>query len=474
MSQLLGHGALAVLAYSLFIQVALLVHAVAAAAELRRARAETSDDALDDAYSAHEPQRVSILMPAYNEEPVIVAAVISALANEWPDLEVIVVNDGSTDATFATLEDAFDLHVLADWPVFVEPAVGALVRRVARSRTDPRLVVIDKESGGAKAAALNTALAIASGDWVLAMDGDEVLDPDVIGRCMTAVRASDGNPVAVGGSVLPVNASTFVDGRVDGRVPSAWLTGCQTVEYLRAFVVGRAGMGALDAVAMISGAFGLFRTDIARAVGGWQVGHLGEDLDFTIRVHRHLATSREPYEVLQVPEAVVWTEVPSRVAALRSQRQRWHRGLTAALGDHAGVMFRRPYGRLGTVGIPNLVAVEWFAPLVETFGVVLAVYAAATGALNVTVAAGLFLAAVGVGIIATLLAVHLEGRRFGWFHSPGDTARLVGWAVIEPLGFRQLTVLWRVESLIRRGRGWGEQTRSAAWLDSDEDQPSVA
>ena len=137
-------------------------------------------------------------------------------------------------------------------------------------------------------------------------------------------------------------------------MPRTWLERIQVVEYLRAFLLGRAGWSRLRALLIISGAFGVFRRDILVEIGGFDPTCIGEDAELVTRLHHHLRDERRPYEIVFVAEPVCWTEVPSTRAALASQRRRWSRGLVEVLWTHRRMIGNPRYGRVGIFVLPVL------------------------------------------------------------------------------------------------------------------------
>ena len=162
---------------------------------------------------------------------------------------------------------------------------------------------------------------------------------------------------------------TVKDGRVnDARVPRRFLPGIQEVEYLRAFLFGRLGWNRLGGSLVISGAFGLFRKEYLHAIGGYQTRSVVEDMDLVIRLHRHLRQHKIRYEIPFIPDPVAWTEVPESGRILARQRERWHRGLIAAMWQYKGMLFNPRYGRVGLIAMPFFTFGEMIAPLIEVMG----------------------------------------------------------------------------------------------------------
>jgi cellulose synthase/poly-beta-1,6-N-acetylglucosamine synthase-like glycosyltransferase len=234
----------------------------------------------------------------------------------------------------------------------------------------------------------------------------------------------------------------------------------QILEYIRNFLASRPGWSWMNAVPIVSGAFGIWKKSVIVEVGGLTEGHLGEDMDLTMRVHRHLLDQGVPYRIVYEPAAVLWTEVPDTLRVLRRQRIRWHRGLMRAVRDFRGMTFNPRYRQMGMVIWPGFVLFEYLAPIVEFIGWFVVPTAWFLGALNTTALVWLLLIALGMGLLNSLLALLLD-ESFGYFNSGADTSRLIAVAVIENFGLRQMTVLWRIRALLG-GKGtqaWGNMER---------------
>lgn len=402
---------------------------------------------------------ISVLVPAYNEQSTIVPSVLSFLTLEYPSLEVVVVNDGSTDRTMELLIAAYELYETPGAYPHVVPT--AEVRGYYRSRVYSKLTVLDKANGG-KGDSLNAALNAARFRYVLAVDADTLVERDALLRLARPFLL--GKPVAaVGGTVRVVNGSTVTHGivikpRIDGR----WLPGIQTVEYLRAFLFGRLGWNRLGGSLIVSGAFGLFKQEHLQAIGGYDTGSVTEDMDVVVRLHKHLRATGSHDTVQFVPDPVAWTEVPVTLSGLYRQRERWQRGLIATLIAHRDVCFNPRYGRLGFVAYPFFFFGEMLAPLIELLG-----YTAFGLSLLLGIAdpafAGLFLlVSVGFGFLLSLWATVLEEVSFRRYSSARDFLLLVWFSLIESLGYRQLTILFRLQSywkFLRGDRRWGAMER---------------
>ena len=285
MTRLVNNLLSVVLLYSLAYFGCVLLFGVLSVRSLRRRRAGNRAEPRRVAERDDAPG-ISLIMPAYNEEVVIVETVRSALANHYPTIEVIVVSDGSKDRTVAVCVEAFDLIKVPSSPQ-PGPIPTKDVRAVYRSQGLPSIVVVDKGPSGAKADGSNCGLNFAQMPWVGVMDADELIDPDALVHAMTEVLYTPGNVVACGVTLLPSNEATVENGRVVASpVPRNYWVGCQLIEYLNSYLVAKPGMNELKAMPNISGGFGLFRRDVITAVGGYAHGSLGEDMDMVTRIHR--------------------------------------------------------------------------------------------------------------------------------------------------------------------------------------------
>ncbi|WP_288416772.1 glycosyltransferase [uncultured Novosphingobium sp.] len=252
----------------------------------------------------HEPS-VSVIIPAYNEERVIVSSVSRVLASDYPDLQVIVVDDGSKDDTSNVVRAAFG--------------------------ENPRVTLLTLVNGG-KAAALNRALQDATGEVIIALDADTQFETETIRRLVRWF--ADPRLGAVAG-----------DARVGNRVNL--VTRWQAVEYITAQNLERRALAGFDAMTVVPGAVGAWRRAALDAVGGYPEDTLAEDQDLTI------AIQRAGWRVTFDPRAVAWTEAPESFAALAKQRFRWAFGTLQCLWKHRAALRRRKPWGLGMIGLPQ-------------------------------------------------------------------------------------------------------------------------
>lgn len=413
-------------------------------------------------FSRLEPP-VSIIVPAFNEEETIAGTIRCLLQLEYPELEIVVVNDGSTDRTLEVLSREFELVPFPEAYRISVPSTP--VRRVYRSLRHRNVRVLDKSNGG-KADAMNAGINAARYPLFCAVDGDSVLQRDSVARVVRPFL-EDPTTIACGGTIRVLNGCRVVDGFVEEiGMPRGWIARVQVLEYLRAFLFGRLGWAPVNALPNVSGAFGMFRRTAVIEAGGYRTDTVGEDMELVLRLHRLYRLSGRPYRISFVPDPICWTEVPDTLAALRRQRVRWHRGLLEAIAGNRQLLFHRRGGAAAWLTVPNLLFFEAFGPVVEVAGYVVIGAAWALGVISWSSFAAFFAAALGVATLLSANALLLEEKSFHVYQRPKQLAVLIGAVLVENLGLRQLTAFWRISGMLswlfRRPIAWGSPATAAA------------
>lgn len=416
---------------------------------------------------------VSVIVPAYDEERVIVKTVEALLSLDYPRHQVVVVNDASSDDTLATLRDRFDLYAVP--PAFPAVLDTAPVRGYYRSRDAPRLLVVDKAEGehAGKAGAMNVGLNACRYPYCVTVDADTVVEPQALRRMARAFLLSEKRVVGVGGSIRVANGVHFDGGSpVEPTVPDDLLAGLQVPEYFRAFLFGRLGWNRLGGNLLISGAFGLYEKQLLVEAGGFEEASITEDLELTVSMHRHMREKGEPYALPFVPDPVAWTEVPESLRVLGDQRERWHRGLLASLFRHLRMFGNPRYGLAGLVAFPYYVLGEMMAPVMELVGIAIVAAGLWLDVLSPGYALLFFGLAYGYQMLLTVASVVLEQLTFRVYDDVRQYLRLILLAIIEPFGYRQLTTWWRLRAFgtfLRDVGGWGEMVRKGFEEDATLD-----
>lgn len=410
---------------------------------------------------AHRPS-VSLISPAHNEEMLIVQSANTFLASDYEPLEVVIVDDGSSDETMARLQEAFDLVELPLRGVTALPS--APIRSVSISRTDARLRVVDKENGG-KSDAINAGISVARGELVVVVDSDSILEPQAITNAVVPFEVRPDHCMAVGGGIRVANGAKIVGGRVVSPGITKWGLGAtQVLEYLRGFFATRIAWSELNGLLLVSGAFGMFRRDVVVALGGFATGTLGEDMEMTMRIHHALRPVIKDARVDFAADAVCWTEVPTSMHALRTQRIRWHTGLLDNLRMHKAMFLNPRFGAAGTFGMPYLLLFEALEPLVEVVGFAIVVTLVILHAENWTYVVAFFLIATLSGEVMSATALLVEEIGFRRYRAL-DLLRLTAWGMVESVWFRPPMAWWRLRAtlnaLLGRRPGWGTIPRGA-------------
>jgi cellulose synthase/poly-beta-1,6-N-acetylglucosamine synthase-like glycosyltransferase len=464
---------LVVLTYFLLLNTFYLLTTIFAFRALRNYNRRLKTLDVDDLIATAGAPPITLIAPAFNEEPTCVESARSLLALRYPEYEVIVVNDGSRDGTLARLTEAFDLTRAARLPTASLPT--AAVRGVYRSGIHPNLWVIDKENGG-KADALNAGLNYCRSPVFCGMDADSLLEPEALIRVIRPFL-EDGTTVAAGGIIRIVNGCEVRFGQVIRvRLPDNLLARIQVLEYLRAFLTGRMGWSAMRAMLIISGAFGLFRRSVVVDAGGFATDTVGEDMELVVRLHSYCIQHGVPYRIPFVPDPVAWTECPESLRALGRQRDRWQRGLAQTLTRHRHMLLRARYGKVGLVAFPYFFFLEMFGPAIELGGYLAFALSGALGLVDWRVVLAFLTLAFIFGVMLSVASVTLEEMTFRRYENSVDLVRLFLLAIVENIGYRQLSMYWRVKGLVSAARGqqgWGVMQRKGFMTRSQRAAPLI-
>jgi cellulose synthase/poly-beta-1,6-N-acetylglucosamine synthase-like glycosyltransferase len=404
---------------------------------------------------------IAILVPAYNEEKTIVESVRSMLGLHYPDFEVIVINDGSKDRTMKVLIEAFELERVQR--VYPLSAPCKRILAVCASRRHPHLTVVDKENGG-KSDALNAGLNLSRSPLVCMVDADSMLEPDSLLRMVRPFILEPELMVAVGGKIRIANGCEVRGGQVvKARIPRDFLPLMQTVEYIRAFQMARLSWSRVQSVVILSGAFCLYKRAPTLKVGGLAHGTVGEDMELTVKLHRYFLENRIPYKVRYLPDPVCWTEAPSTLKILKSQRTRWARGMLEVLYKHRDMILSPRFGMPGMLGLGYFFFFDAIGPIIELLGFIIIPLCWITGILNTPFLAAYLGMLFVFGVFVSVGCLFLEEITSKDQTPPRDLLILTLFAVMENFGYRQLNSIWRIQAVyqfFRKKQGWGTMVRT--------------
>lgn len=411
---------------------------------------------LQNVFSGAFYKPVSIIVPAFNEEETILATVKSLQTLEYPEFEIIVVNDGSTDTTLEKLIDAFRL-VRIEKPLKLilshQPITGEYV-----SLDYPDLLVIDKRNGG-KADALNAGINASRFPLFCSIDADSLLECDALARAARPF-VEDREVIATGGIVRVLNGCTIEEGNVtEVKAPRKALECFQAVEYTRGFLTGRTSWNFFKSLLIISGAFGIFRKDMVLAVNGYRKT-VGEDMDLVVRLHKHCHDNDISYKVEFIPDPVCWTQAPSDFISLLKQRNRWQRGLIDSLWHNKRMFFNPRYGKVGLFGFPYFFFIEAMGPIIEFVGYFVFVIFFLFGYINREIILLFLLFAVFWGMWINIGSILLDNLIYKRYSGMKDLLKLCLFGALEFIGYRQLIVVERIiATIFFHRKEWGQPHR---------------
>ena len=380
---------------------------------------------------------VSLIIPAYNEEENIVQNIRSLMKINYPEYEIIVVNDGSTDKTGDLVVNAFHMHKI------------------------PKLLYVQKANGG-KSDALNAGINISRYPLFTCLDADSRLEKDALLR-LSMEFIKDSRTVIAGGLVRIANGSKIVDGELKGfSMPQKLIERFQIVEYYRSFLMGRVFWSASNSLLIVSGAFGLFRKQTVIDVGGYKRNTIGEDMEIVVRIHRYLRKNKKKYRVKFNELSICWTQGPMSVNDIRSQRRRWQIGLMDTLISHAGMTLNPRYGFVGMASMPYNWIFELFGAVVEVIGYFLIPFTLIMGELNMFFFVIYFLLSVALGVILSEGSLVLEQYTHRAAMTAKQSIAISVYAILENFGYRQMITVFRVEGILKYSKlrkTWGKIKR---------------
>ena len=367
------------------IDIALYIYSV----YIFRTKKKKPNKTLD--YSNHF---VSIIVPAYNEEVSIVSCTQMLLELDYPNYEVIVVNDGSKDKTVSKLNNHFSLLEIDKERI--PELLTKSIKRVSSTKSK-NLIFIDKENGG-KADSVNAGINFANGNYICTIDADSILDANALKEVVRPFILNP-NTIVSGGQLAASNDLVLEHNKVvNSKTPTNIWVLWQIIEYIKSFMISRIGLSKIDALLIMSGAFSLYKRDDLLQTGGFlttinkhpyiekTIG-LGkqtvcEDMEIVVRLYQYYRDKKMKPKTVFLPEPVCWTEVPDNGKNLFKQRSRWHQGLAETLKIHRNMMFEPRYGMTGLIGLPYYFVFELFSPLIKIFSLIFIFISALYGTIN--------------------------------------------------------------------------------------------
>lgn len=397
---------------------------------------------------------IAFIVPVYNMKEAAIETVYNLIHASYPAKEIILVNDGSTDNTLDLIVKEFQMVETIN--VVPSKLKTKPVRKYYFSGINVNVRLVDKENGG-KNDANNVGINVATSEFFLVIDGDTLLEGDALLRMIRPFFA-DRNTVAQGGTLRVLNGCKTVGSKLTSvELPKTIIEGIQVTEYLRAFLYGRLGWNSLGGNLIVSGAFGLFERKTALAVGGYDIGSIGEDFEMTVKISKHQRELTGKKSIDFIPDPVAWTYVPNTWKWIGKQRARWHQGLFEVLWKYKTMIFNPRYRLTGLVAIPYMWLGELLEPIVEILGYGLIILGLIFGVFGFERIFLLILISWGYAAIFTVISVTLEITTFRRYNKVSQIAKMVMYAFVENIGFRQISLWWRMKGFFRyflRKKDW--------------------
>ncbi len=389
---------------------------------------------------------VSFMIPAFNEQTLIVETIQTYLALPQPKKEIIVINDGSPDQTFKLLQVMYQLTKTDD------PS-----GRLYRSITRPELKVIEAPHMG-KAQALNFGTRFATFDIICTMDADTIPTERGVEACLQAF-ATTPKLIAVGGVIQVLSTQVLKNNSPLKSRAKEWLTSFQRLEYLRAFVCERLGWSFLGSTILISGAFCMLKKDALKKIGGFSARSITEDFDLIVRLRRQFPGRQHHIRIL--PITTCYTQVPRTLKHLSKQRMRWQLGLVQTLFQNGNLLIHPRHGLIGFFVIPYFWFVEALSPVVELLSYIFVPFAVYDGIISWKWAAIYFSLGLVYNVAMTLMGIYLDHK-----YVSKNKNWSIGLSLVETLlmnfGYRQINSWWRLLALMKSfsKATWGDNPRA--------------
>lgn len=379
---------------------------------------------------------VTILVPMHNEEKRILNCVLSILRSDYKQIEIILINDASTDKTQELLIERFGMKEV---PQIIKEKVKTIggVLSVYKAPNVP-VTLINKEHSHS-ADSLNVGLNACHTPIYMSLDADTVVETDSISK-MVYTLLSHPHCVSVGGALYVLNNNKIKDGvLLETRIPKTHLLpAAQALEYLRSFLFGRSGWNTFGGALCYSGAFTLFERQAVMEIGGYDNGNYSYDVAVLLALHERARYQKHPYSVRYTPNPAAWTEVPATIKSFWKQRERWQLGTIRSFMQYKRMFFNTRYGVVGFFTYPFYWLFEILGPVVECVSYILLVIAIILDLVTAFPLIWAILLAWGFLSVISITIIILNNLTFHKYNKIYDTLSIFLLVIVEMLGVRQL------------------------------------
>jgi cellulose synthase/poly-beta-1,6-N-acetylglucosamine synthase-like glycosyltransferase len=434
-----------VLSYFLIIGTIYLILNLVSFRNIFRYRKKLRYAELQDVFRQHNYKPITVIVPAYNKEDSIVDSVRSLLQMEYPDYQLVIVNDGSSDDTLKKLLENFKIRQVSFSPYY--EIESKPIKTVYLSPSYPNLIVIDKQNGG-KADSINAALNIANNPLIVVTDADSILERDCLLK-ITRPFIEDTNIVAVGGAVRISNGCKINKGYLkEVGLAKSWLARFQIIESLRTYLFGRNGFEIINGILAIPNSFGCFKREALIEIGGYHTGAISEEVEIIIRIHKELRKKNPKSKISFIHDPACWIEAPEDLKSLSAHRIRWHKGMIESMFLHKELFLNPRFSWLGILVYPYYTFFEVFGPLIEITGYAVFILSLLLNIIPSSFALAYISIVIVYGVVHSTLSIYLEELSFRKYKNSKQLIILVLASFLENFGYRQLTSFWRFRALI--------------------------
>jgi cellulose synthase/poly-beta-1,6-N-acetylglucosamine synthase-like glycosyltransferase len=416
----------------------------------RRLEGQTEDYSLSYFSSFSLP--VSIIIPARNEEEWIKDSLLSAVNINYPEFEVIIVDDGSTDNTLKILSEILKLKSID--AQYTKHYKDGIVNEILRSDSYPNVTVIAKSAGVKKAGAVNAGLNMAKYSHVCVMDADTVLERDALLKVMAYIEKDPERIIGIGSYFGISNGMKIKNGVIlEYSFSYNPIVAYQNLEYIRSFFGNRIAWSKFNSMPNVAGGFGIWRRDVLYDMGGYSAEFTCEDIELTFRAHDYMAKHPDKhYEILMLPNYVSWTEGPSNMKSLISQRARWQRVVNETVWSYKYMLFNPRYKAFGFLALPYHLVYEVLGAFFEAASIAFVAWGCIAHVLDTKIFLAYFCLMIFAQTFVSLLSLFafLRNQKFFKFRY---LLYLIGLTFVEFFWYKWLLSVAKVAGTIQYFKG---------------------
>lgn len=348
---------------------------------------------------------VTIIIPAHNEEEWIRDSVLSIVNLNYPNFELIIIDDGSTDNTINILNEVLKLK--ATEMQYIKHYKDGLVIEILKSQIYPNVRVVFKEKGTKKAGAINAGLNISKNEYVCMIDADTVLERDSLLKVMAGIEKDRERIIGIGSYFGLSNGLKIKDGVVTEKTFSYNpIIAYQNLEYIRSFIGNRLAWSKYNSMPTVAGGFCVWRRDILYELGGFSPDFSSEDIEFTFRAQDYIARNpSKKFKIVMLPYSVGWTEGPSNIRSLISQRNRWQRVTNETVWKYKYMFLNPKYNGFAFLALPYFIFYEVLGVFFEIASVSFVTWGWLNGLLDIKIFISFLILMISSQIFISLLSI---------------------------------------------------------------------